>query len=291
MNTNMEADSTPQESPKNIPDDCLQPWLDDFSQTNFDLLMNSLDCSTALASQFGDLDYVLLSGDNEAHELLPNEPPEEQVDDLLSLPNIDPVNSTPSPKENLQNNDIDKVDVSMSDLETTPRSEVQSFIHKTSVPEYADVLLRHYKLYVENALTMHAQRKSPWQIILLPCALETFAGLFIWSGASHTRSALLYELLAQSAFQLHTSNELVGFPQDLQELGTRYQAIAKHHLRAALQDEVFGESQAKYQELLMAVLAMAMISVSSSSMTENRYHISKPFSSFKTNASVSRASC
>jgi arginine metabolism regulation protein II len=130
------------------------------------------------------------------------------------------------------------------------------------IPEQAEPLLRYYKQQVtDSASAMQAKRKSPWQILFLPCALETFAEVSLWSRASHTRLTILYALLANSAFQLRLANTVDPLSSRWLDLGLQHQDTAKKHLRKALQLEMFGPNQAKYKDLLMAILSMAMVSV------------------------------
>ncbi|KAM0490300.1 hypothetical protein ACHAP8_011682 [Fusarium lateritium] len=128
---------------------------------------------------------------------------------------------------------------------------------RTGLPEEAEYLLRHYRTNMTGRSTMQAKRKSPWEIIFLPCALETFAELSLWNEASHTRSSIFYTLLAHSALQLHIS----GSDSKWKEVGLKNHERAQSHLRQALQHEMFGPKQASYKELLMAILAMAMTSL------------------------------
>ncbi|KAF5228686.1 hypothetical protein FAUST_10916 [Fusarium austroamericanum] len=128
---------------------------------------------------------------------------------------------------------------------------------RAGIPEEAGHLLRHYRQNMARRSTMQAKRKSPWEIIFLPCALETFAELSLWNEASHTRSSIFYTLLAHSALQLHIS----GSESKWKEIGLKNHERAQSHLRQALQHEMFGPKQASYKELLMAILAMAMTSL------------------------------
>ncbi|KAF4992886.1 hypothetical protein FGRMN_6829 [Fusarium graminum] len=145
----------------------------------------------------------------------------------------------------------------MSEILPYPRDIPQN----SGLPDEAQLLLRHYRQAMAGQRsTMQAKRKSPWEIIFLPCALETFAELSLWNKASHTRSSVFYTLLAHSALQLHMSktNDLSN---NWKDVGLRNHERAQHHLQQALQHEMFGPKQASYKELLMAILAMAMTSL------------------------------
>jgi arginine metabolism regulation protein II len=144
----------------------------------------------------------------------------------------------------------------VTDIIPQPRDIPRS---SAGIPEEAEQLLRHYRQNMAGRSTMQAKRKSPWEIIFLPCALETFAELSLWNEASHTRSSIFYTLLAHSALQLHISQ---GPSSNWKDIGLKNHERAQSHLRQALQHEMFGPRQASYKELLMAILAMAMTSVS-----------------------------
>ncbi|RGP68397.1 arg81-transcription factor involved in arginine metabolism [Fusarium longipes] len=162
---------------------------------------------------------------------------------------IEPRESDADDEENL---DLDPV----TDIIPQPRDIPHN---RTVIPEEAQYLLRHYRQNISSRSTMQGKRKSPWEIIFLPCALETFAELSLWNEASHTRSSIFHTLLAHSALQLHVSNGQSSFKW--KEIGLRNHEKAHGHLRLALQHEMFGPRQASYKELLMAILAMAMTSL------------------------------
>ncbi|KFG83010.1 putative C6 transcription factor [Metarhizium anisopliae] len=120
-------------------------------------------------------------------------------------------------------------------------------------------LLRHYKERVlEPAADLRKWRKSPWQLLFWPCALETYGEIKLWNTASHPRSAVLYAILANSAYHLHATERC---DDKWREFGLKYQNKAKRLLFQALQDEILGVARAKYKELLMAILSVAMVSL------------------------------
>ncbi|KAK2033233.1 hypothetical protein LX32DRAFT_705667 [Colletotrichum zoysiae] len=133
---------------------------------------------------------------------------------------------------------------------------------ETSLPIHAAPLLRYYKS-MEASLSVKGVRTSPWKLFLLPCALETFAELSLWNTTSHARHTILCTLLAKSAFHLHHSLNRGGVKRTSQwfDVGKHYQRSAQSHLKQALQSESNGPSQASYNEILMAILATAMVSV------------------------------
>ncbi|KAK2015213.1 hypothetical protein LZ32DRAFT_645910 [Colletotrichum eremochloae] len=130
------------------------------------------------------------------------------------------------------------------------------------LPIHATSLLRYYKS-METSSSVKGVRTSPWKLLILPCALETFAELSLWNTTSHTRHTILCALLAKSAFHLHHSLNRGGVKRTSQwsDVGKNYQIRAQSHLKQALQSESNGPSQANYNEILMAILATAMVSV------------------------------
>ncbi|KAF5024071.1 hypothetical protein F66182_3867 [Fusarium sp. NRRL 66182] len=162
----------------------------------------------------------------------------------------------------------DKIDPALhptvNEVIPCPRGVPQGNAGHPGLPEEAGSLLRHYRdSMAGHRSAMRAKRKSPWEMIFLPCALETFAELSLWNEASHTRSALFYTLLAHSALQLDLSQTPSTLTSNWKDIGLRNHDRAQNHLRHALQEEMFGPRQASYKELLMAILAMAMTSLHS----------------------------
>ncbi|KAK9798653.1 putative Fungal-specific transcription factor domain-containing protein [Seiridium cardinale] len=130
------------------------------------------------------------------------------------------------------------------------------------VPEDAAHLLRCFKEKVTRAESrIHAKRASPWQILFMPCALETFAELSLFGKTSHARSAVLFAILSVSALQLRLSSRNHTTSTHWFEVGTRHRDRAQFHLREALQTELSGKSQASYKDLLMAMLSCAVMSL------------------------------
>ncbi|KAF4472855.1 ARG81-transcription factor involved in arginine metabolism [Fusarium albosuccineum] len=133
----------------------------------------------------------------------------------------------------------------------------------TNLPEQASSLLRYYKSRIEEATTaLKAKRKSPWELVFLPCAFQTFAELSLLGNASHTRATILYALLARSAFQLDKSTSNQNADGYWWVVGKRHLDKARCHVKNVLELEMSGSRQAEYEELLMAFLAMAVTSFS-----------------------------
>jgi arginine metabolism regulation protein II len=129
-----------------------------------------------------------------------------------------------------------------------------------AIPEHAQPLLCYYKQCIDHTgKAFKPKRRSPGELLFLPCALETFAELSLWNTTSSARSALLHAVLANSAFQ---ADRAALCQTKWRDIAVRHQAQAGRYLRDALLRETSGPSQVAYKDLLMAILAVAMISVS-----------------------------
>ncbi|KAJ6441635.1 arginine metabolism regulation protein II [Purpureocillium lavendulum] len=132
----------------------------------------------------------------------------------------------------------------------------------SGVPEHAESLLRFYKSCLDSTKSVTStKRKSPWQDIFLPCALQTYSELLLWNTTSRTHSAILSALLAYSAFLLYRSRTVGNCNDRWLDAGVRNLRDAQTNIRIALQSEMAGHKRAKYKELLMATLAVAVISL------------------------------
>lgn len=140
--------------------------------------------------------------------------------------------------------------------------------HSIAIPEHAQPLLCYYKQCIDHTgKAFKPKRRSPGELLFLPCALETFAELSLWNTTSSARSALLYAVLANSAFQ---ADRAALCQTKWREIAVRHQAQAGKYLRDALLLEMTGPSQVAYKDLLMAILAVAMISVSPCYLSDTR---------------------
>lgn len=168
---------------------------------------------------------------------------------------VDSPNPSPGRIWHCEDNATRRLSIIAPDL--TPSAE-------TILPTHSEPLIRYYRQQIYEGRFLQAKKASPWQSIFFPCALETFAELSLWRTTTKTRYALLYALLALSSFNRWSrnddSNGVEG--KSWYEVGCYYQQGAQHHLRSALATEMTGLEQARYKELLMAILAVSMISVS-----------------------------
>ena len=236
-----------------------QDWSQQIGDASLDLFVNSLDPSLTFNPQDGTSPGQLLISDMSMANLLPSG----ASDDHLSMFSPGFMSRAIGDRSIMDDEETDQSSTQHMGVMSTPfRGLAQGHSSGFSFPEYAEALLRYYKQHIDGATTtLQAKRASPWQMIFLPCALETFAELSLWNGASHTRSTIFYTLLAHSAFRLYMTNKANGIASHWRDVGVRHQEKAQHHLRNALQLEMLGNRQAKYKELLMAILAMAMTSV------------------------------
>lgn len=238
-------------------------WPSRLCDENSDMFVEALDPSLAFNTHgHGSSDRLLMQDASVAHAFFPGAPVEDTV------PLFDPNFGSHAMEQGLHINDTGAPNNSSPQLNIppvpSPRGLLQDLGSSPALPGTAEPLLRYYKQCIDNISSNlnHPRRTSPWQLIFLPYALETFAELSLWNGASHTRSCIFYTLLAHSAFHLHQSNEQDNFAKYWRDVGTQHQKKAQSDLRNALQFEVLGERHAKYTELLMAILAMGMTSVS-----------------------------
>lgn len=123
------------------------------------------------------------------------------------------------------------------------------------------ILLRHFPEHVLGMAPGGAssQRKSPWQTLIMPSALQTFAELNVFHQASHTRLASFYALLTDSAYHLSRAKPATSNTLHWLQASNNAWHNAKLHLGTALQHE---QGLENYQDQLLSILAMAMVSVS-----------------------------
>ncbi|KAH7126428.1 fungal-specific transcription factor domain-containing protein [Dactylonectria estremocensis] len=239
-----------------------QHWPDQISEANFDLFVGSLDPSLGLHGHGSGSPGTLLMADPSMNNYFLESPPAVEGLSLFSPSFVSRAIESGAMSADATHEEASPARMDMAPRPASPRVFLQPHGNTLNLPEHAEPLLRYYKQHIDGATaSMQAKRKSPWQLIFLPCALETFAELSLWNGTSHTRSTILYTLLAHSAFQLHATNKPGPFASHWRDVGERHQEKAQQHLRNALQMEMFGPKQAKYKELLMAILAMAMTSL------------------------------
>jgi arginine metabolism regulation protein II len=143
----------------------------------------------------------------------------------------------------------------------TPTRDISKTAH---LPTSAAALLRYFRSEVlsESPQSLHS-RVSPWKLLILPQALEAFAELSIWTETTHIRQSILSTVLSKSAFHLHQADSSNGDSSaHWLRVAREHNKSALNHLNASLRCEIVGQSQVPYTELLMAILALATVTVS-----------------------------
>ena len=143
------------------------------------------------------------------------------------------------------------------------------------IPPDAFFLLEHYRLKVIHQYSPKTQpvKKTPWQVLHLPSAMNTLGEMTMWQYTNRTKSALFYAILAISAFHLENVSEDEITANHWKQTATNYKEKAMKHLQKALREEVEGPSKAKYKEMLMAILSMVTICVYSGHQTHMRFYL------------------
>ncbi|KAI0435752.1 hypothetical protein F4803DRAFT_573941 [Xylaria telfairii] len=149
--------------------------------------------------------------------------------------------------------------ISVPDTVASPASHLSPGMPLSNLPVHAHDLLRYYREKIDEPSSSIDRRISPWQLLLLPCALQAFAELTLWNHTSHARCTILFSLLASSAFHLHNSRRTDSDADHWLNVALDHQRYAKKHLKNALQNEWSATGQTSYNEVLMAVLAKAML--------------------------------
>ncbi|KNB20134.1 hypothetical protein FOXG_22757 [Fusarium oxysporum f. sp. lycopersici 4287] len=135
-------------------------------------------------------------------------------------------------------------------------------IFDSALPEEASSLLRHYKQHIDaTTAALKAKRQSPWQLMFLPCAFQTFAELSLLGTASHTRVAVLCALLARSAFKLYKTDPDATKSNYWRTVGSKNMDKARYHLQRVLDQDMTLVHTVEYEELLMAFLAICTTTV------------------------------
>ncbi|VUC26985.1 unnamed protein product [Clonostachys rosea] len=254
----------------------MQDASNEFGSTSFAADLNELDNWMQLGIQFGVDQFQSFPFDSGFNMTLAATPPRSPRDPFLGLAvsSSHPSSTVPqggrkTPPVETSRNETDILPVATSTtvpqglLDTIPTALNSSLSDgMPNLPSHTAVLLRYLKTKVLEDPSNTNSRMSPWKLMLLPCALETFAEMSLWNTTSNTRLSILCTLLAKSAFHLHRSlgKHSEAGSQWLQ-VAIGHQRDAQEHLKAALRTEVAGEGQAKYTEMLMAILGVGVVSV------------------------------
>jgi arginine metabolism regulation protein II len=122
-------------------------------------------------------------------------------------------------------------------------------------PGNGGALLLHYKENVIRFFSPIYSNKTPWQIMHVPIAMETFAQLSLGEFAPSTKMCIFYSVLATSAFALRASSSQ-------EHGGEAYALQAQNYLKMAIRDATSTPKKVKYKDMLIAFLCMATAWVS-----------------------------
>lgn len=123
------------------------------------------------------------------------------------------------------------------------------------------LLFRYFEEHVIKPQTSFFRCRKSCHSLLLRCAKEAYADISFRGKASETRLAIFHVLLAISAFHMSRTNS--GRDSKMwHDRGIQAQEETKSHLELALKSENRECKSSKYKEILLATLAMAISSVS-----------------------------
>lgn len=138
--------------------------------------------------------------------------------------------------------------------------------HDAVTPDMAQYLLRHFRANL-NSITraLPTGLKSPWEILNLAYAVQTFAELtfFEAKNVSHAAKANYWAVLSCAAYHANATPAARSSSSHspMESLAPMTLTKAKHHMQMSLKTEVQGKSRAKYKDQLMAILMLTNNSV------------------------------
>lgn len=138
------------------------------------------------------------------------------------------------------------------------------------IPDDARFLLEHYKFHHLKMFSPIWNHKSPWRIMHLPTALQTFATLLLTGNDTCIRTSIFYSVMAVSAFTADRLSSTAALPSRWNDAGCRYHQRARAYLQMGLKTEIVGTKKVKYKEMLMAFLGMIALCVSVPPFLEDR---------------------
>ncbi|KAJ9259050.1 transcriptional regulator family: Fungal Specific TF [Paecilomyces variotii] len=142
------------------------------------------------------------------------------------------------------------------------------------VPPDATFLLSHYRDVVINFLSPLQYKKSPWQTMFLPSAMNTLATLTLGKSPNNASFCIFSAILATSASHLGNT-VFAAANQYWNNRSERYFSIAQQSLKLALKDEAQKSppKKAKYKEILMSLLSMTTASIFSGLWKHTRCYL------------------
>lgn len=183
-------------------------------------------------------------------------------------------NSNTSPVINNNNNSISlhgttPVSNSLSLANAAPLdNQLPPLLHSldvpVNVPADSRFLLAHYKAHHLKMFSPICNDKSPWHIMQLPTALQTFANILVSGSDTYIRTSILYSVLSISALTVNRVPHSPTRPSHALDVGDRYHWDAKRYLQMGLKSELAAPRKTKYKDLLMAFLGLITVCVSQS---------------------------
>lgn len=139
--------------------------------------------------------------------------------------------------------------------------------HDGVTPETALFLLRHFRANLSSITrTLPTGLKSPWEILDLAFAVQTFAYLnfFESKSPSHAAKANFHAVMSCAAYHV-TATTTTRSGSSQPQMGNSAATTltkAKYHMQMSLRTEVQGKTKAKYKDQLLAILMLTNHSVS-----------------------------
>lgn len=132
---------------------------------------------------------------------------------------------------------------------------------QSRLPVDAPFLLSNYRDTVIGYLSPLHRHKTSWHMLYVPSAMITVAALTLGDSPGHAKLTILYAMLSISAFCLR-GEAAESMTRFWEVKANDLKARAQHHLTAALEQLSDTTKRATYKEIVMALLTMAIASVS-----------------------------
>lgn len=154
---------------------------------------------------------------------------------------------------------FDEINMSLAPRPVTAVESISSLVSPplpTLAPDRTSFLLALYRHRIVRFFSPIYCQKTPWQVLHVPIAMETFAQLTMGELAVPARMCIFYSILAVAAFTLP---QLVPDEchQTWRNQGEAFLAQAQAHLTMALRDSSSPSKRVKYKDMLIAFLCMA----------------------------------
>lgn len=191
-----------------------------------------------------------------------SDPPNNMLDPLLAF-------SHPSNDQPILASQVPTWDLPLATHQGTVIPLPRPVLSAPDILELAPTLLKHFKKHViQHISALPITSKSPWEIVNLASAVETYAQLTFLETEfiTNAKRAGLYGLLSLSANHL-ARNPTFDPDLDRQDgywdnVAQLCKAEATHRLQRSFAEEMRGPNKAKYKDQLIATLNLLGVSVS-----------------------------